>query len=91
MLRINNQGGTWFGFNTLLTGTTAKLNIGIEPKGIHDEMNSAAFDEFGRMSANMGLEVVPANPAAQNIVLYPYINPPTELIDGTKLPHNQTA
>jgi len=86
LLRINNQGGTWFGFNTLLTGTAGKLNIPLQPKGIHDEMNSAAFDEFGRMTANIGLEVVPANPAAQNIVLYPYINPTTEMIDGTKLP-----
>ena len=77
---------TLFGFNTLLTGTTGKLQVKIEPKAIHDEMNSAAFDEFGRMSANMGLEVVPATPALQNIVLYPYVNPPTELIDATNLP-----
>ena len=87
-LRINNQGGTWFGFNTLLTGTESKLNVPIEPKAIHDEMNAAAFDEFGRMTANMGLEVVPATPALQNIVLYPYINPPTEIIDATNLPKN---
>ncbi len=92
-LRIDEQGGTKFGFNALTSTVnpttrrpTSKLEVMIEPKGIHDEMNSAAFDEFGRMSANMGLEVVPATPAAQNIVLYPYINPPTELIDGTKLP-----
>jgi FtsP/CotA-like multicopper oxidase with cupredoxin domain len=89
LLRINNQGGTWFGFNTLRTGTTAKLNVGIEPKGIHDEMNSADFDEFGRMTANMGLEVVPATPGLQNIVLYPFVNPATELLDGTKLPQYQ--
>ena len=49
-------------------------------------MNAAAFDEFGRMTANMGLEVVPADPAAQNIVLYPYVNPQTELVDATNLP-----
>ena len=89
MLRIANQGGTWFGFNTLRTGTASKLNIAIQPKSIHDEMNSASFDEFGRMTANMGLEVVPANPGAQNIVLYPYVNPQTEMIDGTKLPRVQ--
>ncbi len=88
MLRIADQGGTLFGFNTLLK-PTSKMSIKIEPKAIHDEMNAAAFDEFGRMTANIGLEVVPANPAAQNIVLYPYINPPTEIIDATKLPHNQ--
>ena len=49
-------------------------------------MNSAAFDEFGRMTANLGLEAVPATPAGQNILLYPYIAPPTEVIDGTNLP-----
>lgn len=93
LARIDEQGGTKFGFNALTSTVnpttlrpTSKLEVMIEPKGIHDEMNSAAFDEFGRMSANMGLEVVPATPALQNIVLYPYINPPTELIDGTKLP-----
>ena len=49
-------------------------------------MNSATFDEFGRMSANLGLEAVPATPALQNIILYPYSNPQTELIDATNLP-----
>jgi FtsP/CotA-like multicopper oxidase with cupredoxin domain len=85
-LRIPNQGGTWFGFNTLLSGTDSKLNVGIQPKGIHDEMNAAAFDEFGRMTANMGVEVVPATAGLQNFVLYPFINPQTELVDATNLP-----
>ncbi|MCJ7602171.1 MAG: multicopper oxidase domain-containing protein, partial [Desulfobulbaceae bacterium] len=86
-LRIADQGGTLFGFNTLLA-PNAKLQIPIEPKAIHDEMNASAFDEFGRMTANIGLEAVPATPALQNIILYPYVNPPTELIDGTYLPKN---
>ena len=38
------------------------------------------------MTANLGLEAVPATPAAQNIILYPYVNPATELIDATGLP-----
>lgn len=90
-LRINNQGGTNFKFNTLVTGTTGTIQEMIQPKGIHDEMNSAAFDEFGRMTANMGLEVVPATPALQNIVLYPYINPQTELFNGTNLPSSMSV
>ena len=85
-MRIDNQGGTWFGFNTLRTGTTSKLQLGIQPKAMHDEMNSAAFDEFGRMTANLGLEATPASPNGQTITLLPYINPQTELWDGTKLP-----
>ena len=88
-LRIPDQGGTDLVFNTLLTGITDTLSIPIEPKAIHDEMNAAAFDEFGRMTANIGLEVVPATPALQNIVLYPYINPQTEIFDATNLPKNQ--
>ncbi len=88
-LRIPDQGGTLFKFNTLLSGLQGAVQVKVEPKAIHDEMNAAAFDEFGRMTANMGLEVVPATPALQNIVLYPYINPPTEMIDATNLPKNE--
>ena len=62
------------------------MTVPLEPKAIHDEMNSTAFDEFGRMTANLGLEAVPATPAAQNVTLYPYVAPPTEVIDGTNLP-----
>jgi FtsP/CotA-like multicopper oxidase with cupredoxin domain len=85
--RILDQGGDLFGFNTL-KAPNAKLSIPLQPKSIHDEMNAAAFDEFGRMTANIGLEVVPATPALQNIVLHPFVNPPTELIDATNLPKN---
>jgi FtsP/CotA-like multicopper oxidase with cupredoxin domain len=83
--RISDQGGDMFGFNTLAAPTT-KLQIPLQPKAIHDEMNAVAFDEFGRMTANLGVEAVPATPGAQNITLYPYVNPATELIDATNLP-----
>ncbi len=83
MARIAQQGGEDFRFDTL---KGPQLKVKIEPKALHDEMNSAAFDEFGRMTANLGLEQVPATPAGQNILLYPYIAPPTEVIDGTNLP-----
>ena len=58
----------------------------LQPKAIHDEMNSTTFDEFGRMQANLGVEAQPPTPGAQNVVLYPFVNPATELIDGTNLP-----
>jgi FtsP/CotA-like multicopper oxidase with cupredoxin domain/putative cell wall-binding protein len=83
--RISEQGGDLFGFNTLKTPNT-KLSIPLQPKALHDEMNAASFDEFGRMTANLGLEAVPATPAAQSIILYPFVNPSTELIDATDLP-----
>jgi FtsP/CotA-like multicopper oxidase with cupredoxin domain len=81
--RINQQGGDPFTFDTL---KGSKLSIPLQPKAIHDEMNAAAFDEFGRMTANLGVEAVPANPAAQNVTLYPFVNPQTELIDASGLP-----
>jgi FtsP/CotA-like multicopper oxidase with cupredoxin domain/fibronectin type 3 domain-containing protein len=87
--RINQQGGDPFTFDTLrgaTNGTWAKLSIPFQPKAIHDEMNSTNFDEFGRMQATLGTEVVPATPGLQNVVLSPYVFPTTELVDTTRLP-----
>jgi FtsP/CotA-like multicopper oxidase with cupredoxin domain len=81
--RIQEQGGDGFTFDTL---SGNKLTIPLQGKGIHDEMNSANFDEFGRMTANMGLEAPGATPLLQNIILYPYVNPATEILDATGLP-----
>ena len=58
----------------------------LEPKAIHDETNATTFDEYGRMQANLGVEAQPPSPGAQNVTLYPYVNPSTELIDATNLP-----
>jgi FtsP/CotA-like multicopper oxidase with cupredoxin domain len=88
-VRINQQGGDLFTFDTLtgaLSGAWAKLSLALQPKAIHDEMNSTNFDEFGRMQATLGTEVVPATPGLQNVVLSPYVFPTTELIDTTNLP-----
>jgi FtsP/CotA-like multicopper oxidase with cupredoxin domain len=63
-----------------------QVTLPLTSKAIHDEMNSATFDEYGRMSANLGLEAPGATPLTQNIILYPYVNPSTELIDATTLP-----
>jgi len=89
--RIAQQGGDQFTFDTLLGSAlpvpySTKLSIPLQPKAIHDETNSANFDEYGRMSANMGVEQVPATPGAQNAVLLPYTFPGTEVIDATGLP-----
>jgi FtsP/CotA-like multicopper oxidase with cupredoxin domain/fibronectin type 3 domain-containing protein len=87
--RINQQGGDPFTFDTLkgaTNGTWSKLSIPLEPKAIHDEMNSTNFDEFGRMQATLGVEVVPATPGLQNVVMSPYVFPTTELFDTTNMP-----
>ena len=81
--RIMEQGGFPFKFDTL---NGNQLSIPLEPKGIHDEMNSAHFDEFGRMTANLGLEAPGATPLTQNIILYPFVNPASEVLDATNMP-----
>jgi FtsP/CotA-like multicopper oxidase with cupredoxin domain len=82
--RISQQGGDLFTFDTL---RDAKLSVKIEPKAIHDEANSTSFDEYGRMQANLGVESVPATPGLQNVNLFPYTFPATEIIDTSKLPN----
>ncbi len=88
--RIQEQGGFQFGFNTLL-GQNVKTTIPLEPKGLHDEMNSTSFDEYGRMQATIGLEAPGATPLLQNIILYPFVNPASEIINATNLPKNGAA
>ncbi len=79
-----------FKFDTLgpaKDGNGAQLAIPFQPKGMHDEMNSASFDEWGRMTANLGLEAPGATPLLQNIILFPYVNPPTDnILDSDGLP-----
>jgi FtsP/CotA-like multicopper oxidase with cupredoxin domain len=91
--RINQQGGDLFKFDTLRMksdGTYpagfSKVSVKIEPKAIQDETSESVFDEFGRMSANLGTEVVPAIPGVANTVLDPFVFPTTEILDTTNLP-----
>ncbi len=83
LVRVNDT--TEFGFNTLRR-PNEKMSIPLQPKAIHDEMNATTFDEFGRMTANLGIEAQPPTPGLQNVTLFPYVNPSTELIDATNLP-----
>lgn len=81
--RINEQGGDLFKFDTL--GGT-QVSVKIEPKAIQDETSESNFDEFGRMTAVLGLEVVPATPGTANTVLYPYTFPLVDVFDTSGLP-----
>jgi FtsP/CotA-like multicopper oxidase with cupredoxin domain len=87
IVRINDTGS--FTFNTLRQ-PASRQSMALQPKAIHDEMNATTFDEFGRMQANLGIEASPPTPGANNVTLYPFVNPPTELIDGTGLPSADT-
>ena len=83
LVRVNDT--STFGFNTL-KAPNAKMSMPLQPKAMHDEMNATTFDDYGRMQATLGVEAQPPTPGGQNVTLYPYVNPQTELIDGTKLP-----
>ena len=77
------------------------MTVPMQPKAIHDEMG-AAYDEYGRMSAKLGLEVPFTQNLNQTFILKNYIDPATELVadsvagiptpgDGTqvwKITHN---
>ncbi|MDD1720226.1 MAG: multicopper oxidase domain-containing protein, partial [Methanoregulaceae archaeon] len=62
--------------------TGGLVTLPIQAKAIHDEMG-AAFDQYGRMSGMLGIEMVPPTATAQNLVLYGYSSPPTDFLDDT--------
>jgi FtsP/CotA-like multicopper oxidase with cupredoxin domain len=78
---------TQFSFKTLL-GTAAgpSLTFPLQPKQIQDEMGEAFEREYGRMSGYLGLEKPGAVAGIQNMILYPFVNPASEIIDGIELP-----
>ncbi len=51
----------------------------MKPKAIHDEMG-ATFDDYGRMSAKLGLEVPFTNAAIANFILQNFVDPATEIV-----------
>ena len=81
--RINQQGNMPFTFDTL---SGNQVTIPLQPKAIHDETNAAAFDPFGRMMGQLGVEAPGATPLLQNIILEPFVNPATEILDATGTP-----
>ena len=58
---------------------TIVSNFAMQPKAIHDEMG-ATFDDFGRMSAKLGLEMPFTNAAIANFILQNYVDPATEIV-----------
>jgi len=76
-------------FDTSLTFQTVAgqtLTIPLRPKMIQDEMGEAFEHEYGRMSGFLGVETPNAQAGLQNMILYPYVSPSTEVIDGIELP-----
>lgn len=54
-------------------------NFPLQPKAIQDEMGET-FDDYGRMSAKLGLTVPFANAATATFVVQNYVDPSTEII-----------
>ncbi len=78
---------TTFSFKTLLGGAAGpSMTFSLKPKQIQDEMGEAFEKEYGRMSGYLGVEAPNANAGVQNMILYPYVNPASELLDGIVLP-----
>ena len=76
-------------FNTSLTFKTllgATLTMPLQPKQIQDEMGEAFEPEYGRMSGFLGLETPNAQAGLQNMLLYGFVMPPTEVLRGIELP-----
>jgi FtsP/CotA-like multicopper oxidase with cupredoxin domain len=51
----------------------------MKPKAIHDEMG-AVYDDYGRMSAKLGLELPFVNNLTQNFIMQNFVDPPTEIV-----------
>ncbi len=58
---------------------TIMSNFVMKPKAIHDEMGST-FDDYGRMSAKLGLEMPFTNAAIANFILQNFVDPATEIV-----------
>jgi FtsP/CotA-like multicopper oxidase with cupredoxin domain len=68
----------------LVDNTTTMSNFVMRPKAIHDEMG-ATFDDFGRMSAKLGLEMPFTNAAIANFILQNFVDPATELVNPNQI------
>jgi FtsP/CotA-like multicopper oxidase with cupredoxin domain len=74
---------TSFSFKTLANGASgASLTMPLQPKMIQDEMGEAFEHEYGRMSGNLGVESPNPQAGIQNMILYGFTSPPSEIIKG---------
>ncbi len=83
-------------FNTLSNADQTNAgdvqNVTTTSVAMHDEMGAAYDKLYGRMSGSMGQEADAIAPGqAQNLTLYPYTQPPTEVFNADELPPGDTA
>ena len=85
----HDQGGDLFGFNTLL----APDQDG-DPDRAQGDPRRDERVELRRVREDDGEPRPrgrPGHPGRQNVILYPFVNPPTELIDATNLPQERST
>ena len=73
------------------TTSDQTLTMNLKPKMIQDEMGEAFEPEYGRMSGFLGVETPNAQAGLQNMILYGFVMPPTEVLDGIQLPLGMEA
>jgi FtsP/CotA-like multicopper oxidase with cupredoxin domain len=76
-------------YDTSLTftpqGSATPITIPFEPKAIQDEMGET-FDDYGRMSANIGLSIPFTQAGQRGFVLENFVDPSTEVIKANITP-----
>jgi FtsP/CotA-like multicopper oxidase with cupredoxin domain len=79
---FNDVIGRIFDTNMTFTpiGSLTNVTLQFQPKSMHDEMNGALEPMYGRMSAQLGVEIPRSSPSTQTTILYNYNDPATELI-----------
>ncbi|MEW6290510.1 MAG: multicopper oxidase domain-containing protein [Thermodesulfobacteriota bacterium] len=66
--------------------------VAMQPKSIQDEMGEV-FDDYGRMSAKIGLEMAQTSAGIQTFIVQNYVDPSTEVLNDNevqiwKITHN---
>jgi FtsP/CotA-like multicopper oxidase with cupredoxin domain len=77
----------WQTLNTTfkrLDSTTVTMPL--QPKAIHDEASAAWDPEYGRMSGKLGIERLGTNAVNQNLILYGFADPTTEVLQDAMTP-----
>lgn len=81
-----------FEYNHTFKNISGKnLTIPVEPKSIHDEMNVAYEEDYGRGTNLLGLVAKAATPLTKNSMMYPYASPPVEVINDSMTPLSEPS
>ena len=88
---VNVATGENAGSPFLTSTAEERLTVNLKPNMIQDEMGEAFEMEYGRMSGFLGVETANAQAGLQNMIIYGFSMPPTEVLDGLELPPGMEA